>query len=157
MVAAPSGRPYPRTLSRIHCFGIRLLERDCGSLENFPPISFSFPSWRPSQEVLEFGRLKHRCDRADFHDWLEVLEFLGYLQTFVLDDVKPEVVECITRELAVVVSANIQFWRASIEKEWCMQLSSLLACMPHLRGFTVDPGIRMKTAIIRWRGRSRFK
>jgi len=61
-----------------------------------------------SQEVLEFGRLKHRCDRADFNDWLEVLEFHGYLQTYVMERVEPEVVDIPQAELAVVVGANIQ-------------------------------------------------
>ncbi len=111
-----------------------------------------------SQDVLEFGRLKHRCDRADLHDWLEVLEFLGYLQTLILEDVEPEVVNIPRAELAVVVGANIQFWRASIEKGFLgmlyvvKQFVGLRASLERLRcalkkmGMIDPAGSRMKPA-----------
>ena len=68
------------------------------------------------EAILEFGRFKHRCDRADFHDWLEVLEFLHYLQAFVQEGAKPDVVDTPREELADVVATSIEFWEASIEK-----------------------------------------
>jgi hypothetical protein len=112
-----------------------------------------------SQEVLEFGRLKHRCDRADFNDWLEVLEFQDYLQTYILERVEPEVVDIPRAELAVILGANIQFWRTSIEKGFLgplyiiKQFIGLSASLSRLRSALdkmgmVDPsaGIKLKPA-----------
>jgi len=67
------------------------------------------------EAILDFGRLKHRCDRADFHDWLEVLEFLQYLQTVVQEGAKPDVVDTPREELADVIATSIDFWEARIE------------------------------------------
>ena len=66
------------------------------------------------EKVLEFGRFAHLYDRADFYDWLEVLEFLDYLQTIV-QEAKPEVVDAPREELVVVVASSIQFWKAAME------------------------------------------
>ncbi len=149
----PNDRKTHASASLGHTAG--LLKRRA-VLENFPPILSTMAT---SQEVLEFGRLKHRCDRADLHDWMEVLEFLGFLQTLVFESVEPEVVDIPRAELAVVVGANIQFWRASIEKGFLgtlyvvRQFVGLRASLERLRCALekmemIDPsaGIKMKPA-----------
>ena len=110
------------------------------------------------EKVREFGRFAYRYDRADFYDWLEVLEFLNYLRTTV-QEVKPEVIDTAREELVLVVDDSIEFWKAAMEKGflgmiWVMkQFSGLRESLGKLRyalkkmGMIDPAGSLMKPAL----------
>jgi hypothetical protein len=68
--------------------------------------------------VISFGSatLKQYSDRQDFLDWLEVLEFLGFLQTIIFDTATSTEEPNPSRgKLAFIVGATIRIWRRAIE------------------------------------------
>jgi hypothetical protein len=72
-----------------------------------------------SDNVIAFGsvRLNQYSDRQDFLDWLEVLEFLGFLQALIFDSVSAEEQEeqyPSRGGLAIAVGATIHIWRRAI-------------------------------------------
>jgi hypothetical protein len=79
-----------------------------------PYPSLSVPS-SPTDIVFGSVRLNHYSDRQDFLDWLEVLEFLGFLQAFIFDNVSAEEQYPSRGGLAIAVGATMQIWRRAIE------------------------------------------
>lgn len=76
---------------------------------------------------LAFGphTLNHYSLKQDFFDWLEVLEFLGFLQALIFDAVPADVEEhdASRAKLAIVVGATIPVWRRAIEDAFLGELA----------------------------------
>ena len=88
------------------------------SILSYPSLSFpSTDTMSTSGNVIAFGSatLNHYSDRQVFWDWLEVLEFLGFLQALIFDTVSTEESYPSRGGLAITVGATIQIWRRAIE------------------------------------------
>ena len=69
-----------------------------------------------SGNAIAFGSvtLNHYDDRQDFLDWLEVLEFLGFLQAVMFYAPRTDEPNPCRGGLSIVVGATIQIWRKAI-------------------------------------------
>ena len=69
-----------------------------------------------SDNAIAFGSvtLTEYSDRQDFFDWLEVLEFLGFLQAVMFYAAPTDEPNPCRGGLAIVVGATIQIWRKAI-------------------------------------------
>jgi hypothetical protein len=65
-----------------------------------------------SGNAIAFGSVKlgKHDDRQDFMDWLEVLEFLGFLQAVIFYAPLTDEPNPCRGGLAIVVGATIQVW-----------------------------------------------
>ena len=69
-----------------------------------------------SDNAIAFGSatLNEYSDRQDFLDWLEVLEFLGFLQAVIFYAPPTDEPNPCRGGLSIVVGATIQVWRKAI-------------------------------------------
>jgi len=87
-----------------------------------------------SDNAIAFGSvtLNEYSDRQDFLDWLEVLEFLGFLQAVVFYAPPTDEPSPCRGQLAIVVGATIQIWRRAIVDAFDRAPVSVIEQRPHL-------------------------
>ena len=126
----PSGIPWgdgPRTTGRPWDTKKGTAREKPHSILPYPSLSIpSTDTMSTSGNVITFGSatLNQYSDRQDFWDWLEVLEFLGFLQALIFDTVSDEEHYPSRGGLAIAIGATIQIWRRAIDDAFRGTLNS---------------------------------
>jgi len=106
-----------------------------------------------SDNAIAFGSvtLNEYSDRQDFLDWLEVLEFLGFLQAVVFYAPPTDEPSPCRGQLAIVVGATIQIWRRAIVDAFARAPASVIRQRPLLLNsmFLLRPAMASMNLIAR--------